>query len=138
MLIGRSWLCAAAIVPALLATEPDVSGRWSGTLMAVNGTAPIYFVFEQHGRKLAGYGGDAPGLRIPILDGGTIEGDSLRFQLRTEDGHMAYFSLHVHGDTIQGEEKRRGDEKNAKYLEKDGFKHVRIMLRRTHGNPEQR
>jgi hypothetical protein len=134
--IPKGLLFATAVTPALLSAEPDISGRWSGTLQAVNGTAPIYFVLQQHGRKLGGYGSDAPGVRMPILDGGAVDGDSLRFQVRTEDGRMAYFSLHVHGDTIEGEEKIRGAEKNAEYQEKDGFKHVRIKLRRTHGDHE--
>jgi hypothetical protein len=74
---------------------------------------------------------------MPILDGGTIDGDSLRFEVRTEDGRVAYFSLHVHADIIEGEEKIRGAEKNAKYQGKDGFKHVRIALHRAHGDSER-
>ena len=80
-------------------------------------------------------GGDAPEIRMPILDGGTIEGDPLTFQVRTEDGRIAYFSLRVHGNTIGGEEKIRGAEKNAKYQEKDGFKHVRTALHHVNGTP---
>jgi hypothetical protein len=72
-------------------------------LIAVN--APIYFVFKQNGEKLTGYSGDAPGVQMPILDSGTVKGGLLMFQVRTEDGRIAYFSLMVHGDTIDGEEK---------------------------------
>ena len=84
-----------SLVPALLAAQPSVSGRWF-VVADFYGT-PIHFTMElkQEGDRLAGdFGGDK-------LEG-TFTGDSIHFIAKDENGGNEELTGTVHGTAMSG------------------------------------
>jgi hypothetical protein len=59
--------------------------------------------------------------KCPSLMAEQLEAACSPFRSAHRTVGIAYFSITIYGDAIDGEEKIRGNEKNAKFQEKDGL-----------------
>jgi len=105
----KSYLLAGLLLGAMLPTvalcTPNVSGKWSGTLLmdGENDVKPAYLIFNQDGNKLSGSVGPSQSEQ-DTFEGGKVEGDKLIFDVPqgpNSEGSI-HVELQVRGDQMTG------------------------------------
>ena len=100
-------IAIALMILAACAMAGEVSGKWSGSIMAEGEDArPVYLIFNQDGNKLTGSGGPTESEQFPMQNG-KIEGDRLTFEVQAGKGTFV-FDLKITGDEAKGDLQLKG------------------------------
>jgi len=86
---------------ALSALAADVTGNWTGTVVAdPDNSRSVYFMFKQNGSQLTGTAGYTADEQVPI-ENGKIDGDTITFEVTTDDA-MYKIKLVSDGEGLKG------------------------------------
>ncbi|HEY2019346.1 MAG TPA: hypothetical protein VGH38_37820 [Bryobacteraceae bacterium] len=103
---------ALLLLLSALTLLADVTGNWSGAATGRfrddenrDTSEPISLTLKQDGATVTG-GLVAPGSRQPIpIQNGTVDGDTVKFDVGQATGSLLHFELKAGGDQIKGEMK---------------------------------
>ncbi len=99
----------ACFLPAvLLASAPDFSGKWQGSIRATDSTMPAYLVLKQSGEEVTGTAGPSADKQVSIKSA-RLNGARLRIEVDNGDAHLA-FELVRSGQDLSGTCYESGDE----------------------------
>jgi hypothetical protein len=110
----RNWIVLCAALATMISARPifaatDVTGTWTGTLTAPDGsTFPLTFTFKQDGTKVTGTVLGPEGDPLAI-DDGKIDGDKLTFNVSFNGMTIAH-ECTVNGDEIKMTTKTDNDQ----------------------------
>src|SRR5215467_6034662 len=95
-----TWFAIAILLSATAVLAADASGSWRGTLSDDRGTDDsALLILQQDGTKLTGTAGSNEGDRHPIQNG-TVQGDSVTFEVQGPPGGLLFFELKLNGDEL--------------------------------------
>lgn len=99
---------------SLLCLGADFSGKWSGTVdvKTPDGTVETqsaFLILTQEGTKVTGTGGPSEDQQHPLRNG-TVEGDTMKGEVVTDEGRVFALELKISGDGLTGTVKGETDE----------------------------
>ncbi len=99
----------AALLFTCAAFGADITGRWTGTATAKSPDGEehvedVMLVLKQDGSTITGTGGSNEGDLRPLVKP-ALNGDTLTFDVESDEGAVFHVTLKISGETMTGEAK---------------------------------